>query len=566
MLAVSLNPGFVLALAAFAVLAAPQSMRPATIAAAAAGAMYLLLDRDFGAASAVAQMGLTVVLLNLDALSQVFGIAFIAALLLLALYSAPRRSRFEDAAILLLAGGAVSALFVGDLVSFVAAASVAGLAAVWVVLASPLPGANGAGVRLLIWHGLEGLLFLAGVAFHLSSGSAKNEFERLDTASLGGGFIFAALMIRVGAPLAHVWLRDSISHASGAGAVALSVFSSMFGVYALARMFPSEPLLVPIGMAMIVIGALYAAAEDDLRRAAAYALTAQTGVCVTLIGIGSPVALAGAAAHAFTSIFAFALIQMALGAVVMKRGNVRASEIEGLSQAMPMSAVFLALGGLAISATPGFSLYISHAVALDAAAHWDLRLIWSLFAALPALMIASLAIRPALLAFRPALKRPPFAEAPFLMQLAAALATFLSAAVGFNPTWLYRLLPTNGLAFAPFTLDRLAPQLELLGAAGAAYVAIRAVRLVPKERALRLLDVDALYRGPIAGAGRWSGAVMLRIYGAAQTVVSRLADRGRAGFTALAQRCDRPYADSWAGAAQLGVICAVLVIILIARR
>ena len=44
------------------------------------------------------------------------------------------------------------------------------------VLASPVPGANGAGVRLLIWHGLEGLLFLAGVAFHLSAGSARNEF------------------------------------------------------------------------------------------------------------------------------------------------------------------------------------------------------------------------------------------------------------------------------------------------------------------------------------------------------------------------------------------------------
>ena len=241
---------------------------------------------------------------------------------LLSIYSSARPNRYEDAAILMLAGGAVSALFVGDLVSFVAAAAIAGLAAVWVVLASPLPGANGAGVRLLIWHGLEGLLFLAGVAFHLSAGEAKTHFA-LDAAGLGGGFIFAALMIRVGAPFAHVWLKDAVSHASGAGGAALTAFTTLFGVYALARMFPGEPSLAPIGAAMIAIGAFFAIAADDVRRCVAYAQTAQTGVCVALIGLGSPLGAAGAAAHAFTTLFVFVLLQMALGAVVTRRGSAR---------------------------------------------------------------------------------------------------------------------------------------------------------------------------------------------------------------------------------------------------
>ena len=65
--AITLNPGFVLALAALIMLAAPQRVRPSIMAGAAAIAMWLMLDREFGAAAAVAQMGLTVVLLNLDA-------------------------------------------------------------------------------------------------------------------------------------------------------------------------------------------------------------------------------------------------------------------------------------------------------------------------------------------------------------------------------------------------------------------------------------------------------------------------------------------------------------------
>src|SRR5690606_28639790 len=130
---------------------------------------------------------------------------------------------------------------------------------------SPLEEARRSGVRLLVWNGLEGLLLLVGVAFHLSAGAEGTVFARLDIESIGGGCIFAALMIRIGAPLAHVWLKDTIAHASPLGGAALSAFSTLVGVYALARFFPAEPLLVPIGAAMIVLGALYAASVDDLR-------------------------------------------------------------------------------------------------------------------------------------------------------------------------------------------------------------------------------------------------------------------------------------------------------------
>jgi multicomponent Na+:H+ antiporter subunit D len=562
MLAVTLNPGFVPILAGLLVLGAPQRMRAPTMAGAAAMALWLLLDHEFGAAAAVAQMGLPVVLLNLDALNRIFGIALLIALLIIAMYSSARRSRYEDAAILLLAGGAVSALFVGDLVSFVAAAALAGLAAAWIVFSSPLEGANRAGVRLLIWHGLEGLLFVVGVAFHLSAGAESSIFERLDVRSIDGACIFAALMMRVGAPLAHVWLKDAVSHASPTGGAALSAFTTMLGVYALARLFPAEPLLAPIGGAMIAIGAFYAAAEDDLRRAAAYGLTAHTGVCVALLGLGSPLALAAAEGHAFTSIFAFTALQTALGAVAQRTGAARLSGLEGLARAMPVTTLLMLAAALAAAGVPGLAPYATLAVALEAAAQWDMGWLWAMMLGASAALFVGLALRPALAAYRGSAAPRRFGEAPFAMMLSAGLASFFCLSVGLAPQWLYGLMPAE-LAFQPFALDHVAPQLELLGAAGVVYLALRAFGLAARPRALDLLDLDALYRGPVAGAGRWAGVLMLRVYGAWQALTERISERGGKAMAAWTRACDRPYSGSGAGAAQLALIAGVLLILLL---
>ena len=565
MLALTLNPGFVPLLAAFLVLAAPRGLRAPTMAGAALLALWLLLDHEFGAASAMAQMGLPVVLLNLDALNRIFGIALLLALIIVAIYSGARRNRYEDAAILLMCGGAVSALFVGDLISFVASASLAWPSSAWLVFCSTLEDANRAGGRLLIWHGLEGLLFLVGVAFHLSSGAQSAVLGRLDVATIGGGFIFAALMIRVGAPFAHVWLKDSVSHASPVGGVALTAMSTMLGVYGLARFFPGEPLLMPIGAAMIAIGAFYAAAEDDLRRAGAYGLMAQTGVCVALIGDGAPLAMAAAEGTAFTAIFAFMALQATLGAVVERVGAAaRVSALAGLSRAMPITSFLLVGAGLAVSAAPGFALYATHTVALQATAEWEKLWLWTLIAALPAVLLVSLMLRIVLAAYRPLARPPRMHEAPYSMLLGAGLATFFCISVGLAPRWLYGLMPAE-LSFDAFAIDRLAPQLELLGVAGLLGVAFRVFGLSPKANFAQLLDIDALYRGPLASAGRWSGVLMLRAYGAWQELSRRVARAIAAAVEGWISRCDRPYATSIASFVQIAVISGVLGLMLFAR-
>jgi multicomponent Na+:H+ antiporter subunit D len=409
------------------------------------------------------------------------------------------------------------------------------------------------------------LLLLVGVAFHLAAGARESVSERMDITTIGGACIFVALLMRVGAPLAHVWVKDTIAHASPSGAAALSAFASMIGVYALARLYPAEPLLVPIGAGMIVVGALYAAAADDMRAAGAYALLTQMGVCIALIGVGSPLALAAAEGHAFTSIIAFAALQMALGAVLHRAGAARVSRFAGLSRAMPITCGLMLAAGLTAAAMPGLAMYASFSVGLEAAAGWDLRWLWLLFCAGSAALFVSLVLRPQFAAHRRANKATPLAEAPFPMVLGTVVAVFYCVSIGLAPAWLYALMPAE-LTFAPFAWDRMTPQLEMLGAAGVVYVLLHALRLAPREQPIRLLDVDALYRGPVAGAGRWAGVVLLRLYGAWRAGLSVLAERAAGMVAAWTRSCDRPYLGRGWAAVQFWLIGAVVVTILAGAR
>lgn len=557
MFAIALNPGFVMLAGALIALAAPISVRASLMVAAGLGALALLMAPDFGRYAAFAQIGLQMVPLRLDALNQVIGLAFISVAVLTAIYASGRDNRLEDAAILLLAGAATSALFVGDLVSFVAALELAGFAAAWIVFSAGGAAAQAAGVRLLVWQGLEGLLLLAGVAFQLSDG-LRNDFTAMDARSVGGALFLAGLAIRVGAPLAHVWLKDVTPRASPVGAVALIVYPALLGVYGLARAFPSEPALIYAGIGMIVVGAAYACAEDDLRRSAAYSMTAQIGVALIAIGVGTPVALAGASAHVFTLALAYALLLMALGLLAQRFGGASASRLAGSGRAAPLATAFLLIGGLAAAAAPGFAPYASYAVILEAARASAMPWLTLALMGAMAFAIAHTAMRPALAALARREGRAPAAVPAFTMLLAMAVTAFVLIVVGVAPSWLYRLTPPAPLAFDPFAGARLAPHLSLVGAAAAGWVLLRFVAIAPGERPRRLLDLDALYRGPLAGAGRWLGVVLLRLYGAWRALSAAASARAAAAFASFARAGDQPYRDSFGGAIVLLGLAALL--------
>ncbi|MGE0828770.1 MAG: proton-conducting transporter membrane subunit [Hyphomonadaceae bacterium] len=558
MVSIALNPGFALILGGFGAFAAPRAIRGGVMLAAALACIALIFTPEFGAYDTFAQIGLEVVLLRLDAHAQIFGLAFAFAAILMAIGSSDRRNRYEDAALFFMAGGAASATFAGDLISFVAATELASIAGAWIVLAAGGQAALSAGVRLLIWQGLGGLLLLSGVAFHLADGF-DTTFARLPADSVGGAFFLAGLAIKAAAPFVHVWFKDAVASASPVGAAAISIFSVKLALYALARGYSGEAALVPIGAAMAVMGALYALAEDDLRRALSYSLISQCGLAIAAIGIGSPLALAGAAAHAFTTTISYGLLFLALGAVMMRTGTARASELGGLGKAMPLTALFAIVGGLTAATVPGLAGYASAVLALEAVAREGLREAWLALSAALAATAAFTAIRISVGVFFGRARKTDIAEAPFGLLLAMALASFFCVAVGLAPGWLLNMLPPGPVAFSAFALDRLIPHLELVAAAAAGYAALHFLGWAQAGRRGDLLDVDALYRGPFAAAARAVGRLLLGMDRALKAVGRAAMRQAGQGLADFAARTDQPY--SARGLVVLGQLTGLFILI-----
>ena len=90
----------------------------------------------------------------------------------------------------------------------------------------------------------------------------------------------------------------------------------------------------------------------DIRRILAYSIVNQVGFMVCAVGIGTQMALNGAAAHAFAHIIYKALLFMSAGVVVYRTGLNRCTEVGGLFRTMPLTAICGIIGALAISGFP----------------------------------------------------------------------------------------------------------------------------------------------------------------------------------------------------------------------
>src|SRR5690606_33218650 len=96
-------------------------------------------------------------------LSFIFGLAFIIAAGLFGVYSLHRRDPAQDSTAMIYAGAAVTAVFVGDLVSLFIAWELTAISSVFQVLAPRSRESVRAAVRYLIFQVISGMLLLAGI-------------------------------------------------------------------------------------------------------------------------------------------------------------------------------------------------------------------------------------------------------------------------------------------------------------------------------------------------------------------------------------------------------------------
>jgi multicomponent Na+:H+ antiporter subunit D len=405
------------------------------------------------------------------------------------LYAHRQASTLELTAAFIYAGSAIGVTFAGDLITLFVFWEFMALGSTVVVWSAGTVGAQRAGLRYLLVHLLGGVILMVGIVAQVAS-TGSLAFGAMNPDSFATALILIGFLVNAGAPPLSAWIADAYPEASPSGTVFLSAFTTKTAVYALLVGFPGAEILVPIGLYMVFYGIIYALLENDMRRILAYSIVNQVGFMVAAIGIGTPMALNGAAAHAFAHIIYKALLLMSAGSVLLMTGKRKCTDLGGLFQSMPQTAINGIIGALAISAFPFTSGFVTKSLETQAAANEGMLLVWMLLLAASAGVFLHAGIKFPWFVFfqKDSGLRPP--EPPVNLRYAMWLFSFLCLALGVYPDPLYAILPYP-VDYQPYTVDHLVTQFQVLLFAGFAFF----VMLKQMRRTLTIsLDFDWFYR------------------------------------------------------------------------
>lgn len=525
-----------------------------TIALPLAG-LAMLLAMPMGEAGQMQLFGLPLETLRLDKLAFIFSLIFLIAAVLAGVYAWHLRDPMQQSAALIYSGAAIGAVLAGDLITLVVYWEITALSSVLLIWARRTERAYRVGMRYLAIQVTSGVLLLAGAAWrYVATGSIA--FETMTLGDPGTWLILLAFGMKCAFPLLHNWLQDAYPEATVTGTVVLSVFTTKLAIYALARGFAGTELLIPIGAVMTAFPIFFAVIENDLRRVLSYSLNNQLGFMVVGIGIGTEIAINGAAAHAFAHILYKSLLFMAMGAVLFRVGTIQASELGGLFKSMPWTTAFCIVGAMSISAFPLMSGFVTKSMILYAAAEEHLWVVWLVLLFASAGVLDHSGIKIPFFTFFAHDSGKRCEEAPLNMRLAMGVIAFACIAIGVYPQALYALLP-YAVEYHPYTGTHVITQLQLLLFSAMAFAMLFRSGLYPPEIPGVNLDSDWLYRRALPRLWRWGAGGVASIWTQLSSLVLHWGRRALGGLLTPMQD-DGSVARTWSTSTLVLIVALVL--------
>ncbi len=522
-------PGWIIILGAMLIPASKGYLRQLIMLGLPALALLAIWTTPLASSWQISLIGLELSPLAFTTVGKVFATVFALMTLVGGIFAMRTASTFELSAAFLYAGCAIGITSTGDLISLFIYWEVMALGSTAIILAGGTANAYRASMRYLILHALGGAVLMAGIVWHVySTGSV--EFTKLSLDGPAQWLILIGFLVNVGAPPFSAWIADAYPEASPSGSVFLSAFTTKTAVFTLLIAFPGTSVLIPIGCFMIFYGIIYALLENDARRILSYSIVNQVGFMVTGIGIGTEMALNGAASHAFAHIIYKALLLMSAGAVLHETGKRRCTDLGGLYQSMPITTICGTIGALAISSFPFTSGFISKSMISQSAAYEHLTIVWMLLAAASAGVFLHAGIKYPWFVFfqKDSGLRPP--DPPKNMQFAMIFMAFLCIALGVFPQVLYNILPYP-VDYKPYTADHLVTQFQLLLFAGLAFFLL--LPLMKRTETISL-DLDWFYR-------KLAPAIVVAIYKSLSELTHKLEQLAKRGILRLISNSYDPH-------------------------
>ncbi len=182
----------------------------------------------------------------------------------------------------------------------------------------------------------------------------------------------------------HFWLPRAMAAPTPVSAYLHSATMVKAGLFLMARLWPvlhnipggPEPfagwwfyIVGSVGALTMLIGAVIALFQDDLKGLLAYSTISHLGLIGMLLGFGTPEATMAAVFHIINHATFKAALFMNAGIVDHEAGTRDIKRLGGLVWLMPLSALMAVIAGFSMAGLPPFNGYLSKEMMLEVVAH-----------------------------------------------------------------------------------------------------------------------------------------------------------------------------------------------------
>lgn len=493
-----IHPGLVLIFVGILAMLVPKVLRKVVLAVGPFAALYVALSLHIGtdATFSVFGTGYQLCYMYVDKLSYVFCMIFALMACIGGIYSCHNESRMEALCSMSYAGCALGVTLAKDWMTMILFWEALAITSLFLIWCRNTPESRKAGFRYLLVHMLGGNLLLGGIFLKVSQG----DFLITNLSSGAHDIAFWAILIGVAVnaaiPPVNAWLVDAYPEGTITGSVFLSSFTTKVAVYSLIRIFAGTELLMGFGCFMALYGAAYALMENDMRRLLGYHIISQVGFMVAGVGVGTAMAINGAAAHAYSHILYKSLLFMCAGAIIYATGIRKINQLGGMAKKMPFVAICFFVAAFSISGVPLFNGFISKTITIAASLEAGHELVYNMLELASIGTFLSITLKMGYFIFLRSAKNEVKLSNPLPknMYVGMGFGALLCFVYGVYPDLLYRYLPT-AVTYEPFTADHVL-----------SYIQILVVTMVPFMMYLNKmephtaisLDTDWFYRKPFA--------------------------------------------------------------------
>jgi len=202
------------------------------------------------------------------------------------------------------------------------------------------------------------VLFWAARSFEIEAIARAVEEGRVAAGivTLGAVLIFCGAIGKSGQFPLHTWLPDAMAGPTPVSALIHAATMVAAGVFLVARMYPvfeasavAMNEIAVIGTVTMLIAALLALVQDDIKRVLAYSTVSQLAYMMAGLGVGG---LAASIFHLFTHAFFKALLFLAAGQVIHAVHTNDMRHMGGLRRSMPATFWTFTIGALALAGVP----------------------------------------------------------------------------------------------------------------------------------------------------------------------------------------------------------------------